>query len=422
MSKRRAHRKSRGGCTECKRRHIKVCALRTFARINIDMDQCDEEKPQCIHCLRHNIPCVYRQGSTAPRDTLSAEDLSPQSDSSWLSIGSEDYASPSFDFTSAPKNAPKDLFEMRDMALLHHWITVAGYSILNTHELDHYWHSVIPSIGFRHQYVIHSILSLSALHIAHSRPSDKEAYLRVAAEHRSKALDGFTKDLHNVSSENSSALFANSTLTFFYAFISFSKTLEQENGETNARTAQILGSEWISLVRGTAAVLEPVHMHVREGPLRPFLKLHNFYNLDIANSTYASAFANHLSNVQDIWTADEHASVYDETLHMLLRCSAWMEQFGDMPDEAKASFGYNRFCSGPFIWLIAAPEDYIVLQQQRRPPALIIFAYYGALLHRLNSCWWAEGCGQSVVSAVDACLGPYWSSLLDWPKQTVGLD
>jgi hypothetical protein len=347
------------------------------------------------------------------------DEFSPKSDSSWQSISSED-ASPFF--TTAARGLLGNLFRVEDMALLHHWITVASHSILKTHELDHYWHSVLPSIGFRHQYVIHSILSLSALHIAHTNPPDKEALLDLAAEHRSNALDGFTKDLHIVGFDNSTAIFANSTLVFFYAFASFSKTFAGEKSNSNIRTAQVLGKEWIVLVRGTAAVLEPVRMHIREGPLRAFLELHNFYELeDAMNSADDSGFEDRLLDVKKIWTAHKHAKVYNETSHILLRCNAWMAQFKIMTDEAKSAFGYNRFCSGPFIWLIFAPEKYIILQQQRQPPALILFAYYGVLLHRLNSYWWAEGCGQSIVTAVDACLGPYWSSLLEWPKEAVGL-
>lgn len=74
-----------------------------------------------------------------------------------------------------------------------------------------------------------------------------------------------------------------------------------------------------------------------------------------------------------------------------------------MKDEAQIALGYKRFCSGPFIWPINAPEKYI------------------ELYHRLNSYWWAEGCGQGIVKAAEMCLRPCWSSLLDWPKQAVGL-
>lgn len=352
---------------------------------------------------------------------MPTEEFSPQSDSSWQFVGSEDIRNAPSLCNGTPRSVPDNFFEMEDMALLHHWITKAGRSILDTHDLDHYWHSVIPSIGFKHQYVIHSILSLSALHVAHTRPPNRAALLHLAAEHRSKALDGFTEDLQNVSIDNSTALFANSSLTFFYAFASFSTNFDDDKADSSVRTTQVLGKDWISLVRGTSAVLHSSYLHVREGPLRSFVELQNFAELDVAECIRHSDFGARLQDIKRMWSVDEHAEVYNETLELLLRCSSWMEQFDLMTDEAQSTFGYNRFCSGPFIWLINAPERYIVLQQQRQPPALIIFAYYGVLLHRLNNYWWAEGCGRSIVKAAEACLGPYWSSLLDCPKQAVGL-
>lgn len=310
---------------------------------------------------------------------------------------------------------------MSDMALLHHWITVAGHSILNTHELDHYWHSVIPLIGFKYRYVIHSILSLSALHIAYTSSNNRVHSLAAATEHRSRALDGFAVDLENVGPDNSCALFANATLTFFYAFISFSRTFDLECIDSKARTSRVLGSEWIPLVRGTAAVLEPVYDHVRRGPLRSFLDLHNYMDLDPNSEVHISAFNDQCIIIQSLWDGDENAELYNETLYILRKCSAYMAQFDSSHDEVNVFDGYNRFYSGPFIWLFSVSEKYLVLQQQRQPHALIIFAYYGALLHSLNNYWWAEGCGQSIVNTVDGCLGPYWSSWIDWPKQAVGL-
>jgi hypothetical protein len=65
------------------------------------------------------------------------------------------------------------------------------------------------------------------------------------------------------------------------------------------------------------------------------------------------------------------------------------------------------------------PKEYFRLQQQRQPLALLIFAYFGALLEQLQQYWWADSCGESIVSVIDDCLGPYWAEWMDWPKQVV---
>jgi hypothetical protein len=73
----------------------------------------------------------------------------------------------------------------------------------------------------------------------------------------------------------------------------------------------------------------------------------------------------------------------------------------------------------PFIWLSVVPKEYFKLQRQRQPLALLIFAYYGALLHQFQTYWWTDSCGKSIVSVVDDFLGSYWAEWMEWPKQVV---
>ncbi len=306
---------------------------------------------------------------------------------------------------------------MRDMALLYHWTTVTSHTILKAHYLDHYWQSIIPSIGFEHSYVMHSILSFSALHIAHTTSAGKSDYLNLASEHRSKAIEMFTEDLRDVGPHNSNAIFVNATMIFLHAFVSSGSSFDDQDTCKKARIAKILGTEWIPLARGTAVVLEPVYEHVRRGPLGGFVEFPGFDVVDHMEDAHKSAYGEQLISIQSLWTNGVQSDIdtYNETVRVLLKCSAWME------DDDQAGVGYTRDSSGPFVCLFSLPEEYFVLQQQRQAPALIIFAFYGVLLHRLNSYWWAENSGRNIVSAVDTCLGPYWSSWLDWPKQAVGL-
>lgn len=56
--KRKPHRKSRTGCSECKRRRIKVRS-RDGALPQPNPAQCDQEKPRYTYCVCHERPCVY---------------------------------------------------------------------------------------------------------------------------------------------------------------------------------------------------------------------------------------------------------------------------------------------------------------------------------------------------------------------------
>lgn len=60
---RRQHKKSRNGCSECKRRHIRVgrtsSAVTVPRLIFLSGRQCDEQRPTCINCTKAERACSY---------------------------------------------------------------------------------------------------------------------------------------------------------------------------------------------------------------------------------------------------------------------------------------------------------------------------------------------------------------------------
>lgn len=67
---RRAHRKSRQGCANCKLRSIKAShGTRSPVRLGLtgihSRWQCDESKPQCRRCIAYGIRCGYEPGVSA---------------------------------------------------------------------------------------------------------------------------------------------------------------------------------------------------------------------------------------------------------------------------------------------------------------------------------------------------------------------
>jgi len=270
---------------------------------------------------------------------------------------------------------------------------------------------------------MHAILSLAALHETYQDPLNQQSSLYEAELHHTKALQGFREAINDIGSHNADALFTSAVLSFIYAFTTFGKLRSAQDGETlsfSARTSRVLGTEWIPLARGVKTILEPVYEHVRKGPLCPILSIENWDELDV--ETHVSGSDAYMLRLREIWEGDENAEVYDQTVHLLRKCAAWMSQFQIQgPQQEGSKWGYNRAWSGPFIWLALSPERYFVLQQQRQPAALVLFAYFGVLLLQLEAYWWMEGCGKSIIGVVSECLGPYWSPYMEWPKQMGGL-
>lgn len=310
------------------------------------------------------------------------------------------------------------------MALLHHWSQVTSVSILSTPKLDYYWQTLIPQVAFQHQYVMHSILSLAALHVAYLNPPERSSRLFDAAQHHTKALRAFTEDIKCVTEDNSDALFINAILTFFYAFLAFGKLHGEEASGSDIHrmdhTSRVLGTIWIPLVRGMRAVLHQVHSHVKDGPFRDLLEIGNWDELDL--STNSDPFDEQITNIREIWRPNENGEdgeAYSTTLDLLRRCRMWMAQFETPNNNKDHQWGYNRSWSGPFMWLLLSPPKYFQLLEQRQPPAMVIFAWFGASIYSLNGHWWIEGCGESIVDVVEQCLGSYWVPWTQWPRNLI---
>jgi hypothetical protein len=62
---RKAHRKSRLGCGNCKIRRVKVHANQQPRTDDVCLTriQCDEAKPKCRQCLAYGISCNYERGA-----------------------------------------------------------------------------------------------------------------------------------------------------------------------------------------------------------------------------------------------------------------------------------------------------------------------------------------------------------------------
>lgn len=75
-----------------------------------------------------------------------------------------------------------------------------------------------------------------------------------------------------------------------------------------------------------------------------------------------------------------------------------------------------------FSWPLLINNGYLDLLEQRRPEALLIFAFYGAMLHHCRHLWLIGPAGEHIVSLITNYLGPEWQPWLDWPNEVIRSD
>ncbi|KAL7269151.1 hypothetical protein RUND412_008198 [Rhizina undulata] len=185
------------------------------------------------NCTKHNVRCDYMD---APLD----EDLSPdlnitpqvqQELDSWRSTGVSPF--PSLGVVDQPSPSR---YSTTDLRLIHHISSVA--SQMQTAEPNKYsiWTKRVPiflRIASHHDFVMHSLLGLSASHL--SWLTACPATLHLAYQHRGSALKGLHEAIGNFSKQNSDAVLAASILLSWQA--------------TDWRG-------WASLMQGTATVID----------------------------------------------------------------------------------------------------------------------------------------------------------------------
>jgi hypothetical protein len=240
--------------------------------------------------------------------------------------------------------------------------------------------------------MMHGILSVAALHLAHLHTGTSEKHLITAARHHNIALRGFRGTLGNVNDQNSDALFACSNLSVIYVLrISVEHcSNSRPNSDPTDRISQAFGAEWIPMLRGVEAVLSSVYQRVSVGPLRAILDTGNWDD--------------------------------DRALYFLRKCCVYVRQFNGPRREISGPEVNPRIWSGYLFWFHYAPDEYFLRLQQRQLVALVLFAYFGVVFYGAKDFWFVGDCGREIVKVADELLGDYWKPTLKWPKETVGLD
>ncbi|KAL4934503.1 putative C6 transcription factor RosA-like [Aspergillus undulatus] len=254
---RKSHTKSRFGCKTCKKRHIR----------------CDETFPQCRNCTKHNCRCDYMDVATVNNESTSVRnvpDLLMSAEiemeiKNWHHTGLPPYP----ELMHFSRNCWSKL-SRTDLRLIHH---IIGLSIdLHRRNLSSctIWAqkmSLFLYIANSHDFVMSSILALSAAHLAWITRNQETKQL--AFHHRAIAIQGLQKATTMFSRENTDGILAASIL------------LSWQDNEWRS---------WASLQQGVTSVLDLMpHMWKQESELAMFLENQRY--LANVNSPVVAGFS-----------------------------------------------------------------------------------------------------------------------------------
>ena len=249
MAPRLHHKKSRTGCTRCKRRRVK----------------CDEEQPVCSACRRHNVVCEYPVLTICRRSPASPSNPFPSPSSASSKTHPND-----LDIPLAPEQR-----RLLELHLLQHFTSSVSRSFpaADDEPTLEMWCNHVVCMAFEHPFLLNSIFSLAALHLdLHQRepangpppPSGYQSAMQVprcpiapARAHGmyfNAAAKQQREALANVSASNGNALWMTTIVLSLQAI-----ALARVDAQEDARCRSPL--PWLRMLRGIAEM---------EATVRPF--------------------------------------------------------------------------------------------------------------------------------------------------------
>ncbi|EGE81292.2 C6 zinc finger domain-containing protein [Blastomyces dermatitidis ATCC 18188] len=360
MPPRRSHRKSRLGCIQCKRRKIK----------------CDEAPPPCGNCKKHNIECQFAtppgavrlNGRTGrwPAIVNGASALLPVSFPAISAPISSSTVDQLEIFTTFDSRNPQFTSNLHidDLKLMHHYTTETYTTLSNTPEHIEIWRTVIPKEALAHPFLMHGLLSLSALHLiecSSNNDPNLRKYVELATMHQHLALAAFRPVLNNITPSNCNAVFAFSSLIAALAF-AFSRFVGRPGG--GEPVAELLQD--FLLFRGVESVLSTSWELIQKGELGPMIRrpadgIPQPISKDVINAL------DYLHDCNGAHVTQLSAEEKDANNHAIRELRISFERPASSLETV-------------FRWPILLPEAYLVHLKARKPMALVGFVLVVARL------------------------------------------
>jgi hypothetical protein len=291
---------------------------------------------------------------------------------------------------------------------MHNYTTATCYTLSEDPALQTFHQIDIPKMGFEHKPVLHVILGLSAMHLAHFRPNQREFYLEHAEKHYQAGFQIASRLLRAVNRDNCHSLFV-------FASMCNSFILAKGPQPGNFLLFDDKGpAEWITLFRGVKPVLELYGPDIQSGILAPMIQA-NIPNGPPHKSILPPSESDQLDHLRDMI---EKTSSSDDSQTLLEALgnleSLFRSKMGS--DGQKKSLQFRNLGA----WLYRCSEEFTSLLQKHHPAALAIFAHACVALNDLSSTWAMAGWIPHLLRGIWERLPREYHSWMQWPIRQIG--
>lgn len=379
--------------------------------------QCDEGKPSCSRCVRMKVNCSFTETSSALVIIPASGSKNPPSKGGAAGTAllhlSKRPGNPFDSMQDAIIDAsigqvpfqPRFPEAERDrLRLMHHYTGCTRETItelaLNNAAGVFLWRDYVPQMAFEYDFLLHGLLSVTALHLALLRNHSHDKNMLLAARHHNIGITLFRQHLANITHDNVAAIFAFSCMLPLYCF-----GIHQTAHSELKPLAKIV--ELFMLIRGTGVIVRASQDWLTvKSPWRPFFKPKMGEitgDLPIEVDRVINML---LQRVDECISVTEKRQVYAGAISVLRHNFLLATLFPHV--QLTITFLPTM-----------APEPFLNMIRGEEPLALAILGNYAVVLHWMRSRIWMEGWGRQTFDAVRRVLPNEFHDCIAWAAEEI---
>jgi hypothetical protein len=285
---------------------------------------------------------------------------------------------------------------------MYHWTTSTCMTLSHQNAGATFWRTSVTEVSFSHDFVLHLLLAVTALHLAYCRPARHDEYTTLADYHYGAALPSVTSELSHISQENCDAVLLSVQLICFITWARRPQPGEYLAFGENGR------SEWLIMFRGVRTTRESLedgaftrslapNLRTKTGPLRE-LRPPPAFNEPLAEL---------LSYIKTNSTPSE------------LECNLYSHK---VLEECY----HNRYCGVDgeyhvvFAWLYKMTDGFLEALQRHDAVPLVLYAHFAVLMNDMEAFWYMRGWTAHVLNGIWGILRDEDRVWIRWPMAIVG--
>jgi hypothetical protein len=262
----------------------------------------------------------------------------------------------------------------------------------------------VPRIAFSNPFLLHAILGISALHLAHFKKDVQSHYLNQAQYHYQIALRTATPLLSAISEDTYSALYLFSTFCGF-----FTLGMGPRPGDFLLFGDHGL-AEGLVLFRSMKTLLESHPEILEKSDLSPLL------SVSIRQALQPSSNNQHLEALRrmivEVPSGTANMQIYLTALEALTRSFP--------PNSHSGARSSQTSPQTAFVWIYRLSDEFLACLQRREPSALVILAHFCVFLNDLSSLWCMKGWVDHLLSEIYRSLDEEHRMWMNWPMEEIG--